>query len=112
MASRNYLDKAPAIGSYSYRLSAVYNRGESELSQPVTIEVSGVEDLMAAGIRVYAENGNLVVAGAAGKQLNISTIGGVELYNANKASAEVRLNVTKNVYLVTVGGKTHKIILK
>lgn len=112
LAACNYLDKAPAVGSYSYRLSAVYNRGESELSSPVTIEVSGVEDLMAAGIRVYAEGGNLVIAGAAGKQLNVSTIGGVELYNAKSASAEVRLSVAKNVYLVTVGGKTHKIIVK
>lgn len=94
---------------HTYAVTAVYDKGESELSDPVTLEQAGINQVFTKAMKVYTDGQAIVVAGAAGKMVTISTVDGKVLYHA---AGDAKFEVTKAVYLVTVDGKTTKLIVR
>lgn len=106
------LDTPETDGSYSYRVTTVYNHGESAASEPqeVLIDTTGLSGAAAGSWSVCRDGNCLVVNGAEGLQLVVAAADG-RLFHSVTATATVRLPLPAGVYVVSAGGKTLKVIL-
>lgn len=105
-----YLDTKATAGRHVYHVVAKYAEGDSELSNPVSIEQSGLDEVSsAAGLNVSVDGRDIVVSGAAGKAVTIVTVDGKVL---RRAIGDLRVAVAPAVYLVTVGDTTVKLLVK
>ncbi|MDE5979704.1 MAG: choice-of-anchor J domain-containing protein, partial [Muribaculaceae bacterium] len=95
--------------AHTYHVTAVYDKGESELSEPVTIDQSGIDAVLAAGIKVAVEGHAIVVTGAEGKLVTINAVDGRTIYSAQ---GDARVTVNSSIYLVTADRKTVKVIVR
>ena len=59
-------------------------------------------------IRVYEENGAIVIRGAEGKRATVSDMSGIVLHNDVCSDVSV-ISVNKGVYVVKVNGKAIKV---
>ena len=110
-AATEFTDNAPADGDNVYAVSVVYNMGESILSVPCTVGTSGIADNSMDNIRVYEENGAIVIRGAEGKRATVSDMSGIVLHNDICSDVSV-ISVNKGVYVVKVNGKAIKVIVR
>ena len=92
-------------------VSVVYNMGESILSDPCTVGTSGIENNSMDNIRVYEENGTIVIRGAEGKRATVSDMSGIVLHNDICSDVTV-ISVSRGVYVVKVNGKAIKVIVR
>ena len=109
VATGEYLDTEVIDGKHTYHVVARYAEGASELSNPASIEMSGIDTVAATGLKVYADGHDIVVFGAAGQQVSVVTIDGKTLL---RAAGDQRLTVIPAIYLVTVGNSTVKLLVK
>ncbi len=109
VAEASFLDTEADDAAHTYHVTAVYDKGESELSEPVVIDQSGIDSILAGGVKVSVEGRDIVVAGAAGKLVVINSVDGKTLYSAQ---GDARVAVTSAVYLVTVDRKTVKVVVR
>lgn len=110
-AATEFTDNAPSDGDNVYAVSVVYNMGESILSAPCTVGTSGIENNSMDNIRVYEENGAIVIRGAEGKRATVSDMSGVVLHNDICSDVTV-ISVSRGVYVVKVNGKAIKVIVR
>ena len=110
-AATEFTDNAPADGDNVYAVSVVYNMGESILSVPCTVGTSGIADNSMDNIRVYEENGAIVIRGAEGKRATVSDMSGIVLHNDVCSDVTV-ISVSRGVYVVKVNGKAIKVIVR
>lgn len=95
---------------HTYHVSAVYAEGESELSEPLTLSQSGVSLVQAAKqTLVSTVDRSIVVTGAEGLNVTIAAVDGKVLYSG---AGNAKVAVVPAVYLVTVDGKTVKLLVK
>lgn len=95
---------------HTYHVSAVYAEGESELSEPVTLSQSGVSLVQAAKqTLVSSVDRSIVVTGAEGLNVTIAAVDGKVIYSG---AGNAKVAVVPAVYLVTVDGKTVKLLVK
>lgn len=100
--------------THTYHVTAIYRHGarpgmESEVSDPVELTTSGVVEVTTAGVVVAAEGHDIVVRGAEGVDVAVTASDGRVLL---RTVGDIRHNVVSGLYLVTVGRKTVKIIVK
>ena len=110
-AATEFTDNAPSDGDNVYAVSVVYNMGESILSDPCTVGTSGIENNSMDNIRVYEENGAIVIRGAEGKRATVSDMSGIVLHNDICSDVSV-ISVNRGVYVVKVNGKAIKVIVR
>jgi len=112
VAAASYLDAAAsASGSYTYHVSAVYDKGESRLSGPVTVAVSATGDIVPADLSVVAGKGFIRICGAEGGMIRVLTSGGLTVaLQEGKIVNEIKLN--PGIYMVDVDGKMTKVMVK
>ena len=96
--------------SGSYAVSAVYDLGESELSNTVAV-TTGITELNATNAKVYGGEGVISIKAANGADVTIYAIGGQKLASIKTADNET-VNVPAGVYVAKVGGKTFKVNVK
>lgn len=96
--------------SGSYAVSAVYDLGESELSNTVAV-TTGITELNTTNAKVYGGEGVISIKAANGADVTIYTIGGQKLASIKTADNET-VNVPAGVYVAKVGGKTFKVNVK
>lgn len=96
--------------SGSYAVSAVYDLGESELSNTVAV-TTGITELNATNAKVYGGEGLISIKAANGADVAIYTIGGQKLASIKTADNET-VTVPAGVYVAKVGGKTFKVNVK
>lgn len=109
IAATSCKDTEAVIGSNSYAVSAVYDRGESPLTE-VSVEMSGVDGI-AHGVSVTAENGAIVIRGAEGLDFSVVSVSGMVL-TQRKAAEVTRVAVEPGIYVVTVDGKIVKLAVR
>ena len=93
--------------SGNYAVSAVYDLGESELSNAVAV-TTGITELNATNAKVYGGEGVISIKAANGADVAIYTIGGQKLASIKTADNET-VTVPAGVYVAKVGGKTYKV---
>lgn len=113
-AGTNFTDpEAGTRGKCSYAVKAVYDRGESALSGTVTLDLTGVDGLIAgASARVYATAGEIHVDCAEGLAVTVYNPAGTEVFAAAPASVSETVTVVPGVYLVRAGEATFRIAVR
>lgn len=109
-----YTDASVTEGEYSYVVTVVYDKGESKISNVVTITVSnatGIDGIAANTTKVSVNNKTITVANADGKNVSICTIDGKMVYNANCQDA-ANVHVENGIYIVKVGNTVVKTVVK
>ena len=103
--------KPAAEGKHKYHVVACYKEGLSDLSNPVTLNVSGVNSMTENQVSVYATAGRIHIDNATGK-VSVVNAAGITVYsNANPSAAET-VDVTPGVYMITAGDVTCKVVVK
>ena len=106
----SFVDKNRDADEYLYHVTAVYDRGESEPSKPVTVKRgSEVEEVGTDGVRVNVEGRDIVVSGAGELAVRVFAPSGQTMV---ASTGDIRKTVSAGVYLVTVGDRTYKIMVR
>lgn len=95
-------------GHVSYKVTALYSIGESApCENAITDSVAIIESI---GAGVDAKDGKIYVEGADGCEVSIVALDGKVLFNGT-ARGTVALPVAKGLYIVTVAGKSAKLLV-
>ncbi len=93
----------------SYRVTVVYNLGESAPSNEFIASETGIDNVAAlGGIRVEVSKGEIAVAGAAGSVAELFAIDGRKVASALCADRTV-IRTQSGVYLLRIGADTFKV---
>lgn len=97
---------------FTYRVSAIYDKGESALSNEVTvIGTSGINDLESLHM-LFVEGNTLYIKNAEGKMASVNAVNGINYYQGVIENNIKAINLHPGVYAVTVDGETAKIVIK
>ena len=110
VADTNYKDIAPE-GTYVYNVTAVWEEGESNFSNAAKAICLGVAGIAADGVKVYALDGSIAVLGAEGLNVEVVVPAGYSVFNRTAGAAE-RISVDAGLYLVKIGGRTWRVLVK
>lgn len=98
--------------SYTYKVSTIYDKGESALSNAVTIiGTSGINDLESLHM-LFVEGNTLYIKNAEGKMVSVNAVNGINYYHGVIENNIKAINLHSGVYAVTVDGATTKIVIK
>lgn len=107
----SYTDNSFPAGLCSYRVSVVYNTGESRASAPAAIMVpSGVGSVEPSGWSVTLRNSALCVTGAHGCTVLVRDLSGRTLH-ASVAEDETIIPLQRGFYIVTIGRSSAKLVV-
>ena len=113
VTSTSYTDTGVEPGSHSYYVTAVWKEGESNCSDIYEADV--VTGINAAktlgGASVEAGKGRITVSGAEGKRVEVADLAGQTVFRG-VAGSTASVDVAAGVYLVKVGGKAVKVLVK
>lgn len=95
-----------------YAVTAVYDMGESNFSNIITVATSGIDAATATTMKVTAAAGSLIIEGASGTQLTVSRADGVVVWSGAPASDRLAIPMAPGVYLVASPQATAKVAVK
>ncbi|MBR4886635.1 MAG: choice-of-anchor J domain-containing protein [Muribaculaceae bacterium] len=95
---------------YAYKVTVVYDKGESAYSNEVVINPASVGGLATDDIRVIAGNGQIRIENAGGQLVRIYSADGKTVFAAAVETREI--SVEAGVYAVTIGSQTLKVRVK
>ena len=107
----SHTDKEGAGATHEYHATALYNQGESVLSEKYYNEFNGIDAAEASDIRVITSRGVITVTGAAGQTLTVCGADG-RVAASVEAADSTSVSVTTGIYVVTVGKLTVKVAVK
>lgn len=112
VSDRVYTDLTGPNAENAYRVTAVYDRGESRGSNEVRVATSGIDAAEATGPVVYGARGAVVVRGAEGLKITVAATDGKTVYSAVARDSEVTVPVGAGVYVVKAGAVVAKVNVK
>lgn len=98
-------------GGYHYHVVCVFEQGESPASNVVGLGATMIESPSTGSVVVASEGGLITISGAEGQRYAIHTIDG-RLLTSGTALEWTAFETNGGVYLVTVGQKSYKILVK
>lgn len=110
-----YNDKWAVEGdSYVYNVSALWQRGESVLSNAATVTASGVTAVTDdfSGVKVGARDLNIVVRGAGNALVNVYNVAGLHIASRVADGDAVIPVGSAGIYIVKVGNRSFKLVVK
>ena len=108
----NYTDATVTDGEHTYAVTVVYDKGESKISNIVTISVTnGINGIAANAAKISVSKQTITVTNAEGENVSIYTMDGKTVYNAEGATV-TNIRVENGVYIVKVGNNTVKTVVK
>lgn len=111
----NYSDLTAEDGKeYAYRVSVVWDKGESPLSNEFKAVASSAIDNVApdgAHISIAARQGGIRVEGAAGRNISVYTTTGMRIISVVAQDDVADIDVAPGFYIVNSGGHTAKIFV-
>lgn len=108
-----FADNSLADGTYTYRVIATYQNGrqaDGGNNATVTVGNSGIDPTTADSVTVTAADGFITVAAAEGSSVAVVAADGRTVYSA--AGARHRIAAAAGVYMVRVGDRTFKAVLR
>lgn len=98
--------------TYSYQVTAVYDKGESAPTDPAKLDfASAINNVEATMVSVTGGDGVIVVAGANGKMVKTFAANGM-MEAQLVAGHRTCINASAGLHIVNVGGKTYKVFVK
>ena len=107
----SYVDATAEDGAHSYVVTVVYDKGESAPSNSANITTSAIDNVMTAGPKVSVIGQSIVITEAEGLPVSIVTVDGKTLYRA-VAGDIVKYDAVQGIYVVTVGDRAEKVMVK
>lgn len=119
-----FVDEITTNGTYTYAVTALYSNGQSEPSNTVTVNITGigVRKIELENLKVYPNpvNGNLTItADSRFNKISLSNIAGQNLLEVNVKDNKAIINtsgLSKGLYILTIhaenGIATHKISIR
>ena len=100
-------------GTYSYRVSACYNHGESRACDAVEAHLTAlsVSDIEAEGVSVSAGKDYVAIEGAEGKNVLVAAADGRVLYSGIGKPA-MKIAAANGLYLVSVDSRVFKALVR
>ncbi|MDE6333079.1 MAG: choice-of-anchor J domain-containing protein, partial [Muribaculaceae bacterium] len=96
--------------AHSYNVIVKYNRGLSPASNTVKVEALGINDAISGGIRVVADNREIVITGtAAATDVRLYTADGRQAY---AGSGDCRIPVAPGTYMLAIGDISTKVVVR
>ncbi len=112
VADNSFVDTDMPEGQNAYKVTAVYEQGESRYSNEVTIDYSSVNGISnAASAIISAHNGILSVKVGVTANVAVFSIDGKRVASA-VASPEADFSVAAGAYIVTVDGRATKVVVR
>ncbi len=109
--SGNEYFHTPKSGDHTYGVSAVYNLGESPLSE-VIVSFLGVDGISNESVKVIGGKGEIIIEGAAGFETAIYAADGKCIYAGINDESRERIAATAGVYVINISGKAVKVIVR
>ncbi len=110
IAERKYA--VPDSKRHTYRVSAVYDLGESRLSNAVDTGSSGFMDVTAGEVSIMAKDGGIYVDGAGGRTVTIHCPDGRAMFVTANAPAHLHIPLPSGLYIVSAADTTAKVAVK
>nr|WP_321450654.1 choice-of-anchor J domain-containing protein [uncultured Carboxylicivirga sp.] len=104
----------PGDGSYKYKVTAVYDKGESYNSNEVdvTVDVStAIGDIDRNAVKIYSVEEAVIVKNAVGKDIQLYTVDG-RLVGRYAGEYTTNIHCSKGVYLVKVENTVQKVVVR
>ncbi|MDE6207454.1 MAG: choice-of-anchor J domain-containing protein, partial [Muribaculaceae bacterium] len=113
VADTEYLDTDVELGhDYTYNVTAVWDKGESKLSEAVTIKAeSAVEGVGSYELTIRPLTGAIRIEGGVGEDVAVYTTAGVCVAIV-KAQGVVDVPVTPGIYLVKAPAAVAKVVVR
>lgn len=109
----SYIDIITTDEAHSYYVTAVYDKGESPISNIVTVSTSGITDVVASAVKVIGERGAIRVLNAEGSDVAVYTVDGRLVAKHQKVGNDVSIDVLGNsIYAVIVGRNSYIVAVK
>lgn len=114
LTSTTINDTPTATGTYTYAVNAVYDKGESALSNEVTINFipSGIDDLDIDRGKIFGGNNEVIIHGLQGHIIQIYTIDGKQIATFNCTNQRQSYSLPLGIYVVSASnGIVSKIVV-
>lgn len=106
----SYVDAVAKEGD-TYRISAVYHVGESVPSAPYTPDFNSIENVLTDDITINTLENVIYVHGAQDKTINVYSTDGTLVKSVNGLPTNAII-IDSGIYIVKVGSKTAKVVVK
>lgn len=115
LTSASYEDKEVVKGqTYEYRISAVYNLGESVVSDPILItydDPDSLSEVEERNITIYGKESCLIVECPTVEEVSVYSVTGVELFTGCVDQGILQIPLNHGTYIVEIAGIQEKVIL-
>lgn len=114
VADRTFTDASEKgiLHRSTYVVTAVYDKGESGVSNAVTPILSSAGEILAHPVAISAGKGFVQVSGAAGQRVAVFSADGRTLYSAIAADNLLRISLPAGIAMVKAGDAEAKVIVK
>lgn len=112
VANAEFVDTKAAEGDHTYHVTALYDLGESALSEPAYIKYNSVESALADGVKVSVEGLTVTVTGAEGLNVKVVSANGAVLAQGIAENVFKTTVANPGVYFVVVADKAFKLAVK
>lgn len=112
VATATYTDPVANPGEYKYKVTVMYDKGESAYSNEITVNVTSSIDEVLSGVNVRGIRHAIEIRNAAGKEIYICTIDGKLVYEGVGQDV-TKVPLADGKYAVKVGdNKAVKVLVK
>lgn len=107
-----YIDEKPSASATTYRVTTVYDKGESVYSNAVVLSPTGIDGVSTSSVGIYGMDGFVRICNAEGLPVAVISVDGSVCYSSLSATSSLDVPVAKGVYIVKVGDATAKIVVR
>lgn len=108
VTDRKYTD-IPTGGKHTYRVTAVYEQGESAGCDAVDINVSGV-DIVTGGLDIATWRGNIRITTSRSETVTLYDLSGRRVYS-DTINGTTHIELESGIYILKAGGRTIKVAI-
>ncbi|MDE7407417.1 MAG: choice-of-anchor J domain-containing protein, partial [Muribaculaceae bacterium] len=108
----SFIDEESSSTRDVWYVTAVYDLGESDISNAAKIGTTSLDDVIGEGVSVTVEDTDIIITGAEGSDIAVYATSGITVY-AGTGEPVTRVSIsTAGVYLVQINGKAVKVTVK
>lgn len=98
--------------SPKYAVTAVYDKGESNFSNIVTVNTSGIDAVDSDNLRVMASEGCIVIENGRGIDVTVCRPDGITVWKGTPATARQTIGLPQGIYIVSTKTNTVKVLVR
>ena len=108
----SFTDEPELNTNHTYTVTAVWEEGESNCTNSFNGLVTAIDNAATAAPQVFSLPGRIRIEGASNRSVSVCNAAGQVLFRTADSADRATVRVTPGVYMVTVDGKTLKVVVK